>query len=176
MLGFRFLFSNFGFPILVFRFRFSDFGSDFSSDFGVLTLLPILFHYLSYSMPVFSANLFGLFFWIYSWITLMILYQCAKFYSTICVHFGQNRYQSTTYTPLTAAIQPKFWAQDLKITLKPPKKIADLIPSVFRVPPRSPILPPLDKKNLPKTGFEPRTPGSQAYHSPTELWSQACIK
>ena len=76
---------------------------------------------------------------------------------------------------LSEAIQPKFWARDLKITLKPPKKIADLIPSVFRVPPRSPILPPLDKKNLPKTGFEPRTPGSLAYHSPTELWSEPYI-
>ena len=64
---------------------------------------------------------------------------------------------SDFYTPLTAAIQPKFWARDLKISLKPPKKIADLIPSVFRVPPRGPILPPLDKKNLPKTGFEPAT-------------------
>ena len=47
-------------------------------------------------------------------------------------------------TPLTAAIQPKFWAQDLKITLKPPKKIADLIPNVLGSP-TGPILPPLHK-------------------------------
>ena len=74
---------------------------------------------------------------------------------------------------LSEAIQPKFWARDLKIGLKPPKKIADIIPNGFRVPPRGPILPPLDKKNLPKTGFEPRTSRSQAELSPTELWSQA---
>ena len=73
--------------------------------------------------------------------------------------YNSNLAKCTLHTGLSEAIQPKFWALDLKITLKPPKKIADLIPSVFRVPPRGPILPPLDKKNLPKTGFEPRTPG-----------------
>ena len=67
---FRFRLSDFGFLILVFQFRFYDFGFPISvfrfwlSDFGFPILCSSLSDNLislSYSMPPFSANLFGLF-------------------------------------------------------------------------------------------------------------------
>ena len=50
----------------------------------------------------------------------------------------------------------------LKNSFKCIKRNPNYSQMIFKIPPRGPILPPLDKFFLPKTGFEPRTSGSQA--------------
>ena len=59
-------------------------------------------------------------------------------------------------TPPSAASWPKYWVRVLKIALNASKKIPDYSQMIFKIPPRGPILPPLDKSFFcPKQDLNP---------------------